>query len=1493
MSQEAKSTGQASVQEIWDKTITLFQRRTGQRLDGVSRTPDDLRKALDTHYAAQADADNVSEAKAMGFKIIHCIQLLGGIAAEGASMVFGPAGLCFNALSFLLDIPKKVHEFHGEIDAIFAEVGPALAQFRIYQRMEENTHVDEALRTSIEQVMTSFVDICANCINIHHEGRWKSFKRSAKRILLDEGSVRDELDNFKRLTQDQLNVQATLTLEVALETHQGVAFIKSSVTEIDKATKGIKTDVSGLVEAEQKRGLNDTRKKHLEAIREKLGQKVEEVAKVIDARDDMWRRSLKDSGKWLNEIDHYKQWLDRSSSADPLLVLTGEPGTGKSFLVSAIAQDIQASNSATKAERSLLGYYSFSTTSKTDSDRNRPETAIRSICLQMAEQDAVYARHVAGVCGEAEKDKSFFKDATCEQLWRTLGIGTPARNATHYVLLDSIGVLSAEELARVLDLASHCTVLDRGKPTAARILLSAESSCFDPDWLDSAPGQCLEITQHNAEDIRAFISEQLKNANLFQGQDGDSWRLQDSVTERMVVRSRNCYTTVHHDLGQINAIVASSGTEEELNRLLEEASTDPRALVRSDIETLEAVLNPREIEEVNELLMWIVVAARGLFVHELDAALYLRFKAVSLQPLTQKIDGKYSKLFTRPYGFEVELRDHVEECVVAERVRPRQSVDDPKISATITITNGDIKAVQRFFWDLTHHSSFANGFQFVPGSAYSERSKKKIQLYKIDAHFEVVKMAFEYFLLPKGDERDRAYHVGNYLMIHLPLHLGALYEARGLDELPIADKQYIGSHLYDMFNEGDLIERNWEICDWAQWYASEAEMAIFWKWLDDPVAIARLGARDKKWLRDIKRDENPNQSLLTPIMTMVARNWLQRDDWGVQRPYDWIKGFLALGVKSASESGDDEVKIDNMEQQVENPEEHGEACVYAGESPSNEPITPEMWAMDALGVSEVDDTWCTRLAETYSNLQQPMVAIRHYEQAAGILKAQEPIHRERLAEVYQALGDLSKYDEPYDHELAATYYRQAYEQDDLNSDILYIVATGYALAGNTEEAGSLLPNTLAKKAPGLEYPLFLAILEKAVLSQSQTELTALLTSIRPLLTSSPEYWLALKAEFQTVIDRSSTEKAFIDLAMFHYLLGTAMYHLRREFPEDVIGAAEHWRATLAAAAESDHTAYGWPLDYIKESALSSLEKLCIDQTLRDEDFDLEPHITELRTAYDADPSDGTVQASLASLYTLSGQRAEAREILRPSMVTALNLLIDDDMNNDWEAFDSLRRLLIHSGDYDNARRACMLVVPGRFDKGVLRKLLEDEDPPLEVACAELLECWEEPDAEEGAIRQGRLSPYRQRSFFSELRFEGGRRLADAEPESSEATVWARVLDILQGWDRLRLEGDNCHGCRDRQEVCQGFNSCKYCYDMQLCDPCLDALKADTPGKNHFCSRWHDWISLGSWDDTVLVRAWKRLVPVVAEDGTERLISTEKWLGRVCDEWGLAKEDWGF
>lgn len=757
--------------------------------------------------------------------------------------------------------------------------------------MEETSQIDEALRMSIYQVMTSLVNLCANCINIHHEGRWKSFKRNAKRVLLDDGSVKGELDNFKTLTQNQLDIQATLTLEVAVETGQHVRLLRTTTVEIDANTKAIKSDVSGLVEAEHKRSLDDNRKQSLSTIKSKLDQKGEKIAAALEARDNMWKGCIPDSGKWLHEVDAYKQWIARNGAAVSPLALIGDVGTGKSFLVSTIFQEIRSGNLATKAERILIGYHSFSRVGNGDreSERHRSEDAIKSICVQLAEQDFVYARRVSGVCNEMGKDERYFRDASCKELWATLEIGAPTKNTTHYILLDSISALNAEERER---LAEAIEQTSPSKSDHVRVLVTGEPSAFQEGRLSSSLMQTIEITQFNEVDIKAFIVEELKTATVFQGADEDSQRRKRIVEERLIKRSGNSYSTVQHDLRKVREIIASGGTEEELNRALQESSTDPDALVRSDLETLEAVLKPREIEEINELLVW-AVAGHGFFdLEELAAALFLSFNTVSLLPLEEKINGKYSKLFTLTDGGRyLVLKDHVQDSVVAQRVKPRQSEDEPKITATINITNGDFKLVQRFFWDLNHHT-FQGGFAFNPGSGAPNPGKGKIQVYEADAHLAIVKRAFDLFLQPSVDKRANA--LGRYLMAFIPIHLKALSELTGLEELQPADKQFIGSHVYEMFNDGDLIEHNWEFCEWVSWYSNHDDLDIFWNWLDDPVAVARLGRRDKRWLAELKKQKHRNSSLLTPIVTMVARHWLQGTSWSVSSAFSWIRGFLAL-----------------------------------------------------------------------------------------------------------------------------------------------------------------------------------------------------------------------------------------------------------------------------------------------------------------------------------------------------------------------------------------------------------------------------------------------------------------------------------------------------------------------------------------------------------------------------------------------------------------------
>jgi hypothetical protein len=83
-----------SLNDMWAEAGTRFSNLTGQNLPlGRSTSPDDLRKAFEARIEeekAKGNRPELTKAKDAGLNILSCIKLLGGVAAQGASMVRAP-----------------------------------------------------------------------------------------------------------------------------------------------------------------------------------------------------------------------------------------------------------------------------------------------------------------------------------------------------------------------------------------------------------------------------------------------------------------------------------------------------------------------------------------------------------------------------------------------------------------------------------------------------------------------------------------------------------------------------------------------------------------------------------------------------------------------------------------------------------------------------------------------------------------------------------------------------------------------------------------------------------------------------------------------------------------------------------------------------------------------------------------------------------------------------------------------------------------------------------------------------------------------------------------------------------------------------------------------------------------------------------------------------------------------------------------------------------
>ncbi|KAI8309970.1 Cytochrome P450 monooxygenase easM [Colletotrichum sp. SAR11_59] len=142
-----------SFREMWESASQRFETTTNQNFDLNSKVSlDDCLKKIENAQSPVEDRDRRDAPsrrdkwKRHGLSTLRCLRLLGGVVAEGAGMVFQPSNVCFSALSMLLDVPQKVHDFWENVDNLLDTLWPSLSDFQIYQDIKQFDHVERQLK---------------------------------------------------------------------------------------------------------------------------------------------------------------------------------------------------------------------------------------------------------------------------------------------------------------------------------------------------------------------------------------------------------------------------------------------------------------------------------------------------------------------------------------------------------------------------------------------------------------------------------------------------------------------------------------------------------------------------------------------------------------------------------------------------------------------------------------------------------------------------------------------------------------------------------------------------------------------------------------------------------------------------------------------------------------------------------------------------------------------------------------------------------------------------------------------------------------------------------------------------------------------------------------------------------------------------------------------------------------------------------------------------
>ena len=1507
--------GEQSFAQMWEDAQVRFEKTTNKSFkQAKNQRLGDVLAQLDQHFNPRDPKDGGKKAriKELVTNVLKFVQLLGGIAAQGASMVFGPANICFNALSFLMNIPAEISSFYDDLSTLFEEISNFVKQFKIYQRIEEYAKVGMELKEGTHKLMIALVDICAICIKFYGSSKLHTIKTMTKLTIFNNDSgIKSKLNDFRTLINHQSHVSDAVTLEHVLNAEhetsnsfKGVFDILNKASEDSRTllensqktqdevisthtdVKMVKLGTEAIVNDVKERSSEKKQREEFDNICKKLSVTAESIQQWEKEFDQIRSNSLPRTGSWLKDIDIYERWANIESDTASQLLLSGSNGSGKTSLAFALLDDLRARFDAVDSvtTRVSFAFYRFSRKEKKPRD-NPVKDSLKWMAVQIANSNLIFSKLLSS--GLKSKDSSLLKDASLDDVLKELFPSSNSKdnpNMAFVLLFDSLDQLSDDEANQLFK-----AVLGL-EATKVRIVMTGTDEIFQSCQNSSRKNlnfiPLIRVEEHNEADIKSFIEQDLKARKILQGDAPEVLKIVEQLRKRLPEVASGNFNNVRQIIDRVSEAIESEESEGNIDQLIsEDTLRDKEAAIVRLLNELNDSLNVQEIEQLNELLAWVLYAWVSLSINQMAAVLFLRTKRALLQNLEDKIAQKYYKILRIEAGNAddqfVQVRTTDLETFFCNTKRQKrvngdvESNDDPKISMTIKIDHVRLSKVQRFFWDLSE-KIVLDKFTFATLTPVSG-SSVGINANIVNSNLLIIRRCFDILLeMPTKETLILSPYAIEYLLSHLE----SLRE--NIDDVETSEKAEIVDNLITLFQSPDSFEKylSEEFLTEGAWLHNG--LTTIQDWLRDPEAAQRLNRRALSWLRQA----NAENCLfpLGEIAAMIARKWLCDRSWDAQYPYKWINVFVfrleeiqaqdkVEGTESSSNGGDD------SSQESRN--------VYTDEDFRREedtaPTRIEQSAEWAAKTSNIvkNSLYYERLGNTYAYYGEIERAKESFLEAKTLPDSSWKVSR-GLADAYGESDDISlatrEMEVVFAH-LRAKKGLSASEKGSFVSDLVKVARWQTKLTNASDAIAKLgeaihldehfyesyfelfkILNDIKQRPEALK---ILEDMDKAPAAEHKdmTKLSTMLLDYTRWLggLESLEQMLQVTKPyntFQTILlalqkalsfaQHSNMISSAVDL---HLGYGVALAHYSNEETEKRRDLAlVQWKQCCLIGFKSGEwgnqyqaiNAASFVFNYHFSKARASL-KFSQSDTV-----DYNFHVKEMedlaeeacRPQYDERP----LRLSLASFYTLEGCQEKAQKLLTNELRAGIDLLSDDDPENDVMGYSTIANVLMHVGDNLNALSAWSLYGP--------RERHTNDEP-------------EQASQNPNAHPEGETQ--------------------DIDVKASAAGAWASPEPLPF----------YCDGrCNKSFTYADSLWFCKVCYNVNFCDECLWKVQTGTL-PCYVCAADHEWLLVPSWVDEYKATGKGRVrVGGVFKDGKRvggGVVGIDKWLDTVREEWGVQRK----
>lgn len=772
----------------------------------------------------------------------------------------------------MITTAQNYNKIFSGIAELFDRISAFLDRFDVYVRSKSlGVEIDIHLRRIIHELLRCFLRICAISIKVSE----KSKLLLALEVFTFESDkgVKDELNRLESLVQRETGMNVTLISESTKVTELNVI---SGFAETKGSLKNLDSKVDVMSEHLEQRENTD----RLKAADGASSKNRERIRQALNISNETWRNDHEElvrthvprTGQWLLKDPQFIDWAYRK--APPIIALEGREGFGKSHISSVIIRhlhrhppQLQGSSS-----RVSMAYYFFRKDNKDEKSVNK---ALRAVVWQLTQNNAVYQKAVSAACDNPEE----FGESL--ELWKRLFVQIIRKQDTRvFIFLDGIDEARTEPGQPLLDILKDIVEMNDSGPSSIRVLITGRPETFAEIQEKIATGIVrVDLGTRNEEDITTYIDYRMDHMDILKKTDQPGIKdLRDDIRKSLTKGSSGDFFKLNYMLSEIS----TKRRKKEIQDVLAYAGEDRQDTIAREVERLSKTLGETDIQDLNELLAWVIGSKEWPLLSLLEGVLFVKNGEGSLVSLHDQIRDKYSGLLKI---YETDRASIRSSSITKYFEEMATNSSDSTTENSSSLHPSEIAIVKRFLFNVCDEELY-NKFGFE--EFFRLKAGKQTTAIKVDfqnIHILILNTCLN--AICSEEQRPELSDLLSYAFYWLPDHL---------DEVDLAltapqAKSQIGSLLVKLFYEEECLNRWWtkDRMWMRKWWIYDDEYSdIVMKWFRDSAVIADLPKEQREWVRRVESDGYTHDDLLQPMARMISERWLRADLW------DGLENFWVL-----------------------------------------------------------------------------------------------------------------------------------------------------------------------------------------------------------------------------------------------------------------------------------------------------------------------------------------------------------------------------------------------------------------------------------------------------------------------------------------------------------------------------------------------------------------------------------------------------------------------